>query len=392
MRRCRATRTLPTANENTYASASRLLFVLGSISVLSWFREGHGFSRAGKRSFSCSVILSALREGSPAMYQSYLRFPSSFTRNALHSEGATKPHLSPKHSGRSFAKIAQDDKSKPGTPDPGTAEAVPFPKLQSLRHHGMSGLDRTRRISHDPSIEQLDRAMPVGCVRLRVRHLDDRRSGFIELPEELHDFFCLIGMQIAGGFVRQDQLRLVDHRARHAYELLLSTGELIRIEIFLADDVEPVERVAHHTGALRLLDVFVGERQIQVLGDGEIVEQVIALEDESDVLLIQIRALLAVHLVHGLAGKVILACPLIVEHAQDAHQRRLARPRRSHDGEKFALGDLEIDPAQQPNRARRGPDRFLHTAQLNHRLILIEVRLQKRNGTSNSEWTVPVEH
>ena len=65
--------------------------------------------------------------------------------------------------------------------------------------------------------------------------------------------------------------------------------------------------------ALRLLNVFVGKRQVEVFCHGKIVEQVIALEDESDVLLVELRPLLAVHLVDRLSREVVLARPLVVE-------------------------------------------------------------------------------
>ena len=47
-----------------------------------------------------------------------------------------------------------------------------------------------------------------------------------------------------GGLVGQDDFRFRDQRARHRDQLLLSAGQLIRVEILLGDDVEPVQHVA----------------------------------------------------------------------------------------------------------------------------------------------------
>ena len=88
----------------------------------------------------------------------------------------------------------------------------------------------------------------------------------------------------------------------------------------------------------------------------------IALEDESDVLLVELRALLAIHLVHRFAREVVLARPLIVEHPEDAHQRGLARARGPHDGQKFTLVHVQINPSQQPDRACRRLDCLLYTS------------------------------
>ena len=103
------------------------------------------------------------------------------------------------------------------------------------------------------------------CIRLRVGHLDDRGPSFIELPEELHDFFRLIGVKIARGLIGQDELRFVDHRARYTYQLLLSAGQLVGIEVFLPDDVEAVERVAYQAVTLGFLNIFVRQWQVDQL-------------------------------------------------------------------------------------------------------------------------------
>ena len=62
----------------------------------------------------------------------------------------------------------------------------------------------------------------------------------------------------------------------------------------MADDVEAVERVADDRLALGPRDVAVGERDLEVLVDRQVVQQVVALEHEADVLLLQLEALLLV--------------------------------------------------------------------------------------------------
>ena len=60
----------------------------------------------------------------------------------------------------------------------------------------------------------------------------------------------------------------------------------------MRDDAEAVEDVGDDALALGLLHVAVGERQLDVLVDGQVVEQVVALEHEADVALLQRRAIL----------------------------------------------------------------------------------------------------
>jgi hypothetical protein len=52
----------------------------------------------------------------------------------------------------------------------------------------------------------------------------------------------------------------------------LSTRELIGVQIFFADHIETVERIADDTLALGFLDVAIGERDIEVLIYGEGIE------------------------------------------------------------------------------------------------------------------------
>ena len=89
-------------------------------------------------------------------------------------------------------------------------------------------------------------------------------------------------MKVAGRFVGQDQFRIRDHRAGDADQLLLSAGKLARIQILFPDDVKSIQRVADNRIAPGLVHVPVGERDIQVLVDRQIVEQVIVLKNEPD--------------------------------------------------------------------------------------------------------------
>ena len=157
---------------------------------------------------------------------------------------------------------------------------------------------------------------------------------------------ALARVQVAGRLVGENDLRVRDHRARHGDELLLAARELVRIEILLADDRELVEDVADHALALGLLDVAIRERDVEVLVDGEVIEQVIALEHEADVLLVQLGAVLRAELVHRLIEEVVLAGPGAVVHADDVEQRRLAGARRPHDRDELALLDVDVDAPQ----------------------------------------------
>jgi hypothetical protein len=201
-----------------------------------------------------------------------------------------------------------------------------------------------------------------------VGDLNDRRPAFVELFEELHDFLALTRVKVARRLIRQDDFGARDDGARDGDELLLSAGQLVRIQVLLADDCELVEDVAHHAFPLRLLDVAVRERDVEVFVDREVIEQVVALKHEADVLLVQLGAILGRELVHRLVEKVVLPRPRAVVHADDVQQRRLSGARRPHDGDELPLLHIQVDPAQHVRAARAVRIRFLDISQADERV------------------------
>jgi hypothetical protein len=69
-----------------------------------------------------------------------------------------------------------------------------------------------------------------------VGDLDDGRAFRVELFEKLHDLAALVGMEITGGLVREDERGFGDECPGHADELLLSAGKLRGTEVLFPDD------------------------------------------------------------------------------------------------------------------------------------------------------------
>src|SRR5262245_37540584 len=202
------------------------------------------------------------------------------------------------------------------------------------------------RAIDDPAVADLDDPVAVRRVDVGMGHLDDRRPRVVELLEQLHDVAPLIRVEVPRGLVGEDQLRLRDDGARDAHELLLAARELARIEVLLADDLEAIENVGHGALPLRAADVAIGERHLEVLGHGEVVEEVIALEDEADVPLAHLQPILGLQLVDLLGQEVVLARPRVIVHAEHVEERRFPRSRRTHDRDEVAFLHLEIDASQ----------------------------------------------
>ena len=144
--------------------------------------------------------------------------------------------------------------------------------------------------------------------------------------------------------------------------------------------MEAVERVAHQAGAFGRLDIPVGQRNVEVLVDRQVVDQVIALEHEADVLLVQLHAVLGLHLVNGMIQKIELAGPRAVQHADDAEQRRFAGARGTHDSDKLAFLDVHFDAPQDVGAAVARFVEFVQIRGSDHVILFY---------LTNGEWMGP---
>src|SRR5258707_6958710 len=207
------------------------------------------------------------------------------------------------------------------------------------------------RVVHNPPILQLDHPAAVAGVDFRMGHLNDRGSLLIQPAEELHNFERLPRMQIAGGFVGQNDLRIAGHRAGHAHQLLLSAGELIGKQVFLAHDLKPVEDIGDHGGPLGPRYIAIGKRNVDIFLHRQVVEQMITLKHKTDVLAIELGALPAIQFVHRMLEEHEFARPSVIEQAENAEQRGLARSGGPHNRDKLAFFHLQIHTAQQPRNA-----------------------------------------
>src|SRR5579863_5834854 len=87
-------------------------------------------------------------------------------------------------------------------------------------------------IADHPAVLQLNNAISVCRISLRMRDLNNGGAAVIQFLEELHDLLALCGMEIPRRFIGEDQLRTENHRARHPHQLLLASGELVGEKIF----------------------------------------------------------------------------------------------------------------------------------------------------------------
>ena len=110
--------------------------------------------------------------------------------------------------------------------------------------------------------------------------------------------------------------------------------------------METIERSGHDAGTFGFAEPSIRKRDVEVLVNGQIVEQVITLEDESDLFVAQTGALFRFEVMNGGLAKKVFTVPAVVVHAEDVQQGRFAGPGWAHDGNELALVDFETDVAQ----------------------------------------------
>ena len=214
-------------------------------------------------------------------------------------------------------------------------------------------------VGHDAAVAEADEPRSVlGDVVLVRDEQDGDAALLVQALEDAHDLDAGARVEVAGGFVGQDDRRLVDQRAGDGDALLLAAGELVRhVVIALAepDRVERRQRALVPLGGLEAVLRAVEQRQLDVVERGRARQQVEALEHEADLLVAHARQLVLRRLGHVLAVEHVLTGRRPIEAAGDVHERRLAGAGRPGDGDELALLDVERHAAQ------RAHDVFAHS-------------------------------
>ena len=106
---------------------------------------------------------------------------------------------------------------------------------------------------------------------------DDRGTARVDLAEQPHDLDREVGIEVPGRLVRQEQLGLVDDRARDRDPLLLAARQRAGQDVEPVLEADPLERVVRAPLLLAARD----PRDVQDVGD--VLERRLAL-DELEVL------------------------------------------------------------------------------------------------------------
>ena len=156
-----------------------------------------------------------------------------------------------------------------------------------------------------------------------------------------------MAVEVAGGFIRQQERGLVDQGAGDGDTLLLAPGQLVGMMIGAigqAHDLQGGQRpvallVAGH------MPVHIQHGQLDVFQRRSARQQVESLENKTDFLVANIRQVIAVELGDIGAIEQVYPARRAVQATDDVHQRGFAGAAGAHHGDEFAGLDFQRDPA-----------------------------------------------
>ena len=201
----------------------------------------------------------------------------------------------------------------------------------------------------DDAVFHDDDALGAGGDFIAVGDEDDGFAVGVEFVEEVEDFEAGLGIEVAGGFVGEDEERVVDEGAGDGDALLLAAGELLGTVIEAmaeADELREGDAVCVAVGEVAAL---IKERDVDVLDDGELVDEVVGLEDEAERAAAKGGELVVIHRGDVLPAEEIFAGGRAVEAAEDVEEGGFSRAGRAHDGDVGTGFDDETDAAERVN-------------------------------------------
>src|SRR5690606_19411203 len=125
--------------------------------------------------------------------------------------------------------------------------------------------------------------------------------------------------------------------------------QLVGLVLRARGKTDELEGFPHEIAPLSPRHALVEQRQLDVLVDVELVEQVEALEDEADVAFAQLGEAVLREARDLAIGEPVAPARRRIDQADDVEQRRFAASGRPHDRDELALLDRQIDA-----RERRG--------------------------------------
>ena len=151
---------------------------------------------------------------------------------------------------------------------------------------------------HDASVKQVNVALGEVGVALVVGHHADGRAVAMQVAQQFHHGFAVLGVQVTSRLVSHKDEGIADKSAGDSNTLLLTSRELRRVVLQAVRHAHAFEGVLHLLLALGGARAAIGERQLNVFVNGEVADQIERLKNEADFAIADPRALADGQLLH----------------------------------------------------------------------------------------------
>ena len=180
-----------------------------------------------------------------------------------------------------------------------------------------------------------------------VGHEDDGVALIVEFLEEDKHLKRRACVEVTGGLVGEDDGGVVDERTGDGYSLHLTTRHLVGLVLQTIAETNFDKCLDGTRAALLGLDFgIVHQGQFDVLDGRGLGQQVVVLEDETNLAVTELGALIAAHPAHRHAIEVVFARSGCVEATYLVEQCGFARARSALDGHELTFVDLERDTTE----------------------------------------------
>ena len=119
--------------------------------------------------------------------------------------------------------------------------------------------------------------------------------------DEVHDFYGRVRIKVAGRLVGEDDIGLRDESSRDSHTLLLSAGHLLGLVLHTPSEPDLFEDLSRKLPALSSADSLEDERKLDIFKRRHGSDQVVGLENKSEVFLPELAELVLAHLPDRLA-------------------------------------------------------------------------------------------
>ena len=203
-------------------------------------------------------------------------------------------------------------------------------------------------------------------------------------PKQSENFIPLAGVEVARGFIGENQRRVVDQRPGDGDALALASRDFAGKMPRPAREPDPGERHLGAGSAIASPDAPIAQGQLHVLGHAESRQQVEALEDEPDLFTAKLRQPVRVDAGDKTAVQAVGARSGMREAPQNFQQSRFARTRGPHDRHELAAADRQVDPAERVDIQLTRRVVLLDPLEGDQRVAAVPVRFHCRRTSSPS--------